>query len=1222
MKILAVHLRNLNSLAGSWSIDFTAPEYAASGIFAITGPTGAGKSTILDAICLALFAQTPRLGHVSKASNEIMSRRAGDCFAEVAFETQAGRFRCHWGQHRARRSADGELQPPRHEIVDGVTGKVLETRTKEVSRLVEQVTGMDYDRFTRSILLAQGGFAAFLEADADQRAPILEQITGTGIYSQISKAVHERTSEERNRTASLQEAMGNILLLSEEEEKALEARINEGVPAVATLQQALALLSEALLRIATIEALHKQLGATAQLQLAWAGRYEAAKEELARFARGDRAQSLLGDYTRLQHFQERAATLLATGAELRTALERLQTEQAAVAGQHELARQHLQQAVALQGQENELLKTVRSLDLRLHANRKAVEQVVATIQQAKAEHQQRVQQRTVLDQQLGLMGLQQEKIEAYFQEHAADSLLLEHLAGFRRQLLQLEKMAQDLVRLHTAQTEQAAGLVRAQQHAGRLELATEDAGQEQLALQQSQHAQQTQLLALLDGQEPGFWRLEIQQNEQRLQQLTKTGELLARQQAQSAELEAAARSLQDLQGRHQQQQQAMLALEEKLGVQQQLTTQLEANHQLLQRIHSYEEERRRLVHGDPCPLCGATHHPWADQGPVAGDSATELAVARIELERQNAEVAAARESLVALAKDIEYTGATLAKGQLQLVELGQPLAPLLVLLAIDEAGDRSGQVTRQLEQGGVVLAALRRRIKAIEQLQAQLDGIRIRREQALARQAVVQQQVQAARHVVETTAKELRQLAGQHQEILAQIDQSRTELHHQLHPLGIPAPPPDQAEQLLAELLGRQQAWKGQQQQQEQLAREQATLQREREKEVLLLTTIDQTLDRLLTELSHLRREGALLQEERGRLYGDRHPDQEEQRVQAQVQQAEAQEVEVRNRLAAIDKTLHGLAEQQRVGMVEQEMLLPQIRHQEAELLGKLPLAGFADMAAFCSALLPPEELAALANVQQQLDKEQTVLATRQAEQAAALQREEAKQCGQETAVDLREEQRVLGLELDVLQQRIGADRERLAANSLRKQQSEAQRLAVVTQKKEQERWDLLHQLIGSADGKKFRVFAQGLTFAVMISHANRQLGKMNDRYILLRDPKEPLALQVIDNYQAGEVRSTRNLSGGESFLVSLALSLGLSAMASHNVRVDSLFLDEGFGTLDEEALETALQTLAELQHDGKLIGIISHVPLLKERIDVRIQVLPGADGCSRLVGPGCRKSS
>jgi exonuclease SbcC len=130
----------------------------------------------------------------------------------------------------------------------------------------------------------------------------------------------------------------------------------------------------------------------------------------------------------------------------------------------------------------------------------------------------------------------------------------------------------------------------------------------------------------------------------------------------------------------------------------------------------------------------------------------------------------------------------------------------------------------------------------------------------------------------------------------------------------------------------------------------------------------------------------------------------------------------------------------------------------------------------------------------------------------------------------------------------------------------------------------------------------------------------MSDRYILLRDPERPLSLQVIDNYQAGEIRSTRNLSGGESFLVSLALSLGLSAMASHNVRVDSLFLDEGFGTLDEETLDTALQTLASLQQDGKLIGIISHVSLLQERIDLRIEVQPGSDGCSRLMGPGCHQ--
>ena len=110
-----------------------------------------------------------------------------------------------------------------------------------------------------------------------------------------------------------------------------------------------------------------------------------------------------------------------------------------------------------------------------------------------------------------------------------------------------------------------------------------------------------------------------------------------------------------------------------------------------------------------------------------------------------------------------------------------------------------------------------------------------------------------------------------------------------------------------------------------------------------------------------------------------------------------------------------------------------------------------------------------------------------------------------------------------------------------------------------------------------------------------------------------------MDNYQAGATRSTKNLSGGESFIVSLALALGLSHMSSRNVRVDSLFLDEGFGTLDDEALDMALETLAGLRQDGKLIGVISHVLALKERIATQIQVTPVSGGRSRIAGPGCQ---
>jgi exonuclease SbcC len=221
---------------------------------------------------------------------------------------------------------------------------------------------------------------------------------------------------------------------------------------------------------------------------------------------------------------------------------------------------------------------------------------------------------------------------------------------------------------------------------------------------------------------------------------------------------------------------------------------------------------------------------------------------------------------------------------------------------------------------------------------------------------------------------------------------------------------------------------------------------------------------------------------------------------------------------------------------------------------------------------------------------------------------------------ELKESLGVCESDMKQIRHDIGGITNSLNENEKQKKQQQERIKSIEDQKKEYMRWDALHQLIGSADGKKFRNFAQGLTFEMMTTHANRQLSKMTDRYLLVRDSSEPLELNVIDNYQAGEIRSTKNLSGGETFIVSLALALGLSRMASQNVRVDSLFLDEGFGTLDDDALETALDTLAELQQDGKLIGVISHVPALKERISTQIQVIPETGGRSFLSGPGCQK--
>ncbi|MCA8838433.1 MAG: AAA family ATPase, partial [Proteobacteria bacterium] len=219
MKILQIRFKNLNSLVGEWEIDLTHSDYISDGIFAITGPTGAGKSTILDAICLALYGQTPRLTKVTKKNNEIMSRQTGECFAEATFETQAGRFRCHWSQHRSRKKPGADLQAPKHEIANADSGEILESKIRGVADQIEAATGMNFEGFTRSMLLAQGGFAAFLQADADKRSPILEQVTGAAIYSQISKHVHERRRDENDKLKLLKAETSGIVVLDPEQEK-------------------------------------------------------------------------------------------------------------------------------------------------------------------------------------------------------------------------------------------------------------------------------------------------------------------------------------------------------------------------------------------------------------------------------------------------------------------------------------------------------------------------------------------------------------------------------------------------------------------------------------------------------------------------------------------------------------------------------------------------------------------------------------------------------------------------------------------------------------------------------------------------------------------------------------------------------------------------------------------------------------------------------------------
>lgn len=162
------------------------------------------------------------------------------------------------------------------------------------------------------------------------------------------------------------------------------------------------------------------------------------------------------------------------------------------------------------------------------------------------------------------------------------------------------------------------------------------------------------------------------------------------------------------------------------------------------------------------------------------------------------------------------------------------------------------------------------------------------------------------------------------------------------------------------------------------------------------------------------------------------------------------------------------------------------------------------------------------------------------------------------------------------------------------------------------ENWKKLNEMFGSADGAKFKVLAQGYTLEALLTYANKHLQELSKRYELQR-VAETLGLQVVDLDMLGEVRAVHSLSGGESFLVSLALALGLSSLSSNRMKVESLFIDEGFGSLDIDTLRVAMDALERLQTQGRKIGVISHVAEMTERITTQVRVIKTSNGKSKI---------
>jgi exonuclease SbcC len=1220
MRINSLRFKNINSLAGEWKIDFRDLAYLSTGIFAITGPTGAGKSTILDVISLALYGQTPRLGRITKSAGEVMSRQTGECLAEVEFTSDKGIFRCTWSQKRAHKKSDGELQPPKHEIVDLTTKKILEAKLIAVQQKVVEVTGLDYQQFTRSILLAQGEFGTFLDAKADERAPILEKITGTGIYGQISSKVHERYGMEKSALDALLEKADTLEMISPVQAVALKERNEHHEKEIHEVSKRCKKMEDAVAWLDNIAALEKEIADLEERERALTERKTATKRDLEALCLARRARDLEGIYSTLTALREQQEHETQEKTAYEERLAELSAKYTTTLEAFQLAQEHHGKVAGEKEREDDICRCVRELDIKIQGLRNQCDERIK--EKRRLEEEVGTLKEAIRSAEMQVEGLRPElvQINGYLEEHPRDEKLIASLSGIESAVRQIhtteettEKRREELLKVEHTLADAEQVVIRRKKDLDKA------AGKVQAAIVSSDRIK-TELAEITGGRDGTTLRLLADGFTDRQHRLKDLLDLLVRIEADVDAQKKLVSKLDTSRAQRTAEEERYNALKKDAAVAAEFLRLSEENRVYLAHIKSLEESRKTLAEGKPCPLCGSTDHPWCTGAVPVPDDADKKHEAykreneelQIQLRKIEAElagiIAGIQADETALGDREEKSVIATSELEAGCLALGIPVDPPLkpaIAAAQDECTARLEETRTILSRAEEKEKELRKEEQSFSNEKDDHEAFKRDYDQALViRDRHIRDRDRLTREIAADGEDVHQQKAAflesvQEYDVLVFSTSKMTE--EILDALT------KRRNNYVANLTRRQNL-------QERLQRDESEIKQNQS----LLSAAEKRFEDISNTLTGLGREFSDLSTKRKNLYGDKDPAAEETRVAQMAKEAEAvlsAATDAKNiantQKTACEEQIHALA-----GKIDTH--IPVLIEHEQRFSDARSEAGFFREEEFLSARLSPDHLAELETLELDIKREETKIAAGLTERIGKLAAEKKRALTQENGKDIalaieNDKNRITRLQLD-----IGGIRNQLEQynGQVKKQQELAE--AIAKQRKEFAKWEKLHALIGSADGKKFRIFAQGLTFETLIVQANRHLRAMSDRYLLIRNKESPLDLDIVDNDQAGEIRTTKNLSGGERFIVSLALALGLSGMASHNIKIDSLFLDEGFGTLDPETLETALETLSSLQREGKIIGIISHVPALKERIPVQIQVEKIGGGRSRLYGPGC----
>ena len=1225
MKIISLRFKNINSLKGEWKIDFSKEPFASNGLFAITGPTGAGKTTILDAICLALYHQTPRLNEPSPAE-KVMTRHTSECLAEVEFSVKDKHYRAFWEVRRARNKSDGKLQGAKVELamLAAQTGDkhpdehangdvILADKVRDKLDSIAEITGLDFGRFTKSMLLAQGGFSAFLNAAAGERAELLEELTGTEVYGKISAQVFDRFREKKSELALLQAKTESFDLLEFAQIESFEIRRVDISEQILAKQNQQKVTQTQLDWQKNLESVNTHLTQTTQDLECVGSIYAQHANKLLRLEEGKPANQLRASYDTQQRESKQLSELSIKEKALNDEFQQQTNALALVKQEYEPSIAKLE-LMGRERSEAETLIVERVIPLDKEIELAEKQEAVVSRDLVPLQHTLQDNTQALNDVALTISQSKNDLVvlNRYLSEHQIHQKIAVSLTLWQSQFEQRSKHHQQLnvlaFKLKKSDSESVLlKEVRLKKEASLSEFKQQFKHKETvLVVATHQLGERLQGDSLDERNQKYLQTLEAQKVLEECRRIylgytdaTQSLNKLAQQRQQSlAEQKILLSSVEALRHEYQNENKLFQEIERNLLLEQQIT--------------SLESYREQLQAGEACPLCGSEEHPAVATYQIINFSETAR--------RRDAQ----KERLDLLTEKGQAEKAALAGSEAELKLLVERVGDLrdhVHNLSVNWAAEaRKIHWEKPITDHAIPLLIETTAIDQIDSINRHLEILKFDEELKRVKESTNQghQHIQAMVHEVDLLKADEKNGQQSHENILNTVhsEQNALKVLEQAFVKQIESKfiCPDGSLAFSLPLIEMQAEWlelrteESKRYQQNCLSQDNQTKSLQAlsyQEEAMLKQVAEQKvqIQKINEELEQKRKSLEQNQKNRFQLFGSKSVLETRESLSANYSKQEkiVENIKIKQEaLSKINHTLEGQITQNNQATLKQKVLS---QDAESNWLSALEKSVFVDEAHFKSALISEHEFTELEQWKTSLDQQKSQTSALQKQAQHNFDTLKAEALTKTEAQDLDTQLTAINEAVSLLNKQQGEIEQTLKHNAalLKKQRSVESEVAL--QQEQYDDWSYLNSLIGSADGKRFRVFAQGLTLDYLIHLANQQLIQLHARYQLARKPGEALELEVIDTWQADSMRDTKTLSGGESFLVSLALALALSDLVSHKTRIDSLFLDEGFGTLDRETLDIALDALDNLNASGKMIGVISHIDALKERITVQIDI-------------------